>query len=170
MTDKCCVPTYRASEKNYLKWTKTNNYCTIVFRRKLCEAPPKKIFARIWPCFGLNTDGSRNKWPRVTCKRQLTLIQGATKLQWKRLNEWLGKLLSLWRSSETAPLSLQIQIKLFIILPVLRRSVRRVGEAHLCVIAPGQHSSFRKNVAAVTRRRQPLFANSVYFNLISLLV
>ena len=67
-------------------------------------------------------------------------------------------------------LSSQIQIKFFIILPVLRRSVRRVGEAHLRVNSPGQHSSLRKNVEAVTRRRQALFANSVYFNLISLLV
>ena len=42
-----------------------------------------------------------------------------------------------------------IQIKSFIVLAVIRRSVKRVGGAHLRVIAPGQHSFFRKNVAAV---------------------
>ena len=41
------------------------------------------------------------------------------------------------------------QIKSFIILAVLRESVYRVCWAHLRVIAPGQHSSFQRNVAAV---------------------
>ena len=40
-------------------------------------------------------------------------------------------------------------IKSFIILAVLRRSAYRVCEAHLCIFAPGQHSSFRRNFAAV---------------------
>ena len=39
-----------------------------------------------------------------------------------------------------------------IILPVLRQSVKRVDEAHLRVIAPEQHSSFPRNVAAVMSR------------------
>ena len=39
-------------------------------------------------------------------------------------------------------LTLQYQIKFFIILAVLRRSVSRVGAAHLRVIAPGQHCTF----------------------------
>ena len=46
----------------------------------------------------------------------------------------------------------QLQIKSFIILAGLRRSVQRVGGAHLRVNAPGQHSSFRRNVAAVASR------------------
>ena len=41
-------------------------------------------------------------------------------------------------------------IKSFIILAVLRRSAYRVCEAHLCIFAPGQHSSFRRNFAAVS--------------------
>ena len=40
-------------------------------------------------------------------------------------------------------------IKSFIILAVIRRSVERVRGAHLRVIAPGQYSFFRRNVAAV---------------------
>ena len=40
------------------------------------------------------------------------------------------------------------QIKSFIILAVLRRSVQRICGAHLRIIAPGQHNFFRKNVAA----------------------
>ena len=40
-------------------------------------------------------------------------------------------------------------IKSFVVLAVIRRSLQRVGGAHLRVIAPGQHSSFRRNVAAV---------------------
>ena len=43
----------------------------------------------------------------------------------------------------------QNQIKSFIILAVIRQSLLRVGGAHLHVIAPGQHISFPKNVAAV---------------------
>ena len=46
------------------------------------------------------------------------------------------------------------QIKSFIILAVLRRSVRRFYGAHLRVIAPGQHRSFWRNVAAVASRWQ----------------
>ena len=38
-------------------------------------------------------------------------------------------------------------------LAVLYRRVKRVGGTHLCVIAPGQHSSFR-NVAAMASRWQ----------------
>ena len=45
-------------------------------------------------------------------------------------------------------------MKSFIILTGLRRSVWRVGGAHLLVIAPGQHSSFWRNVAAVANRWQ----------------
>ena len=40
------------------------------------------------------------------------------------------------------------KIKSFIILAVLRRSVKRVDGAHLRVIAPGQHSFLRRNIAA----------------------
>ena len=36
----------------------------------------------------------------------------------------------------------------------IRRSVLRVGGAHLRIIAPGLHSSFRRNVAAVASRCQ----------------
>ena len=43
----------------------------------------------------------------------------------------------------------QIRIKSFIILAVLRRSVQQVDGAHLPVIAPRQHSFFRRNVTAV---------------------
>ena len=46
------------------------------------------------------------------------------------------------------------KIKSFIILAVIRQSVQRVGGAHLRVIAPGQHSSFRRNVAAVASHWQ----------------
>ena len=46
------------------------------------------------------------------------------------------------------------QIKSFIILAVVRRSVLRVGGAHLRVIALGQHSSIRRNVAAVASHWQ----------------
>ena len=48
----------------------------------------------------------------------------------------------------------KIQIKSFIILAVLGQSVQRVGGAYLCVIAPKQHTFFRKNVAAVASRWQ----------------
>ena len=48
------------------------------------------------------------------------------------------------------------EIKSFTILAVLRRRVERVCGAHLCVIAPGQHScSFRRNVAAVASLTTP---------------
>ena len=40
------------------------------------------------------------------------------------------------------------KIKSFIILVVLRRSVKRVDGAHLRVIAPGQHSFLRRSIAA----------------------
>ena len=40
------------------------------------------------------------------------------------------------------------KIKSFIILAVLRRSVKRVDGAHLRVIAHGQHSFLRRNIAA----------------------
>ena len=40
------------------------------------------------------------------------------------------------------------KIKSFIILVVLRRSVKRVDGAHLRVIAPGQYSFLRRNIAA----------------------
>ena len=43
----------------------------------------------------------------------------------------------------------QIKSNLSFILAVVRRSVKRVCGAHLRVTAPGQHSSFRRNVAAV---------------------
>ena len=46
------------------------------------------------------------------------------------------------------------QIKSFVILAVVRRSVQRVCGAHLLVIAPGQHSSFPRNVAEVANRWQ----------------
>ena len=46
------------------------------------------------------------------------------------------------------------QIKSFVILAVVRRSVQRVCGAHLLVIAPKQHSSFRRNVAEVASRWQ----------------
>ena len=46
------------------------------------------------------------------------------------------------------------QIKSFIILTVIRRSVLQVGEAHLRIIAPGQLSLFRINVAAMASRLQ----------------
>ena len=45
------------------------------------------------------------------------------------------------------------QIKSFI-LAVFRRSVKRVGGAHLRVIGPGQHSFFRRYVAKVESRWQ----------------
>ena len=38
----------------------------------------------------------------------------------------------------------------------MRRSVLRVGGAHLRIIAPGQHSSFQRNIAAVAIRWQPV--------------
>ena len=38
--------------------------------------------------------------------------------------------------------------KSFIILVVLRRSVKRVDGAHFRVIAPGQHSFLRRSIAA----------------------
>ena len=44
------------------------------------------------------------------------------------------------------------QIKWFIILTVLHRSVCQVGGDHLRVIASGQHNSFRRNVVAVASR------------------
>ena len=45
------------------------------------------------------------------------------------------------------------QIKFFMILAVLRRSLQRVCRSHLRVIAPGKHSgSFRRNVVAVASR------------------
>ena len=47
-----------------------------------------------------------------------------------------------------------IQIKSFMILCVLRRSMQRVCGAHLRVIAPLQHSFFRRNVAMVVTRWQ----------------
>ena len=40
------------------------------------------------------------------------------------------------------------KIKSFIILVVLRRSVKRVDGAHLHVIAPEQHSFLRRSIAA----------------------
>ena len=40
------------------------------------------------------------------------------------------------------------KIKSFFILAVLRRSVKRVDGDHLRVIAPGQYSFFRRNIAA----------------------
>ena len=40
------------------------------------------------------------------------------------------------------------KIKSFIILAALGRSVKRVGGAHLRVIAPGQHSFLGRNIAA----------------------
>ena len=46
------------------------------------------------------------------------------------------------------------QIKFFIILLVFRRSVQQVCGAHIRVIASGQHSLFRRNVAAVASRWQ----------------
>ena len=45
-------------------------------------------------------------------------------------------------------------IKSFIMLAALRQSVLRVCGAHLLVIAPGLHSSFRRNVAAMASRWQ----------------
>ena len=45
------------------------------------------------------------------------------------------------------------QIKFFIILAVFP-SVKRVGWAHIRVIAPGQHSSIRRNGATVVSRWQ----------------
>ena len=51
-------------------------------------------------------------------------------------------------------ISFSNQIKSFIILAILRRSVKRVCGAHLRVIGPGQHSSFWRNVAAVASRWQ----------------
>ena len=46
------------------------------------------------------------------------------------------------------------QIKSFIILAVLRQSVRRFYGALLRVIAPGQHRSIWRNVATVASRWQ----------------
>ena len=46
------------------------------------------------------------------------------------------------------------QIKSFIILTVLRRSVLRVFAARLRVIAPGHRSFFQENVTAVASRWQ----------------
>ena len=46
------------------------------------------------------------------------------------------------------------QVKSFIILAVICRSMWRVGGAHLCIVAPGQHSFFWKNVAAAASRWQ----------------
>ena len=48
----------------------------------------------------------------------------------------------------------QIQIKSFVILAVLRRSVYRVCRPHLRVIVPCQQSSFQRNVAAVASSGQ----------------
>ena len=46
------------------------------------------------------------------------------------------------------------QIKSFIILAVVRRSVQRVCRAHFRVIAPRQHRSYRRNVVAIPSRWQ----------------
>ena len=45
------------------------------------------------------------------------------------------------------------QIQSLIILAVIRRNLKRVCGAHLLVIAPSQHRSFRKSIAAVASRR-----------------
>ena len=45
-------------------------------------------------------------------------------------------------------------INSFIILAVLRSSVKGVCEAHIRVVVPGQHKSLRRNVAAVASRWQ----------------
>ena len=61
------------------------------------------------------------------------------------------------RFSKIAPVEKywnQIKILSCIILAGLRQSVYRVGKAHLRIIAPGQHSSFRRNVAEVASRWQ----------------
>ena len=57
-------------------------------------------------------------------------------------------------AEKPAPKFYQISIKSFIILAALRRSVLRVCVVHLRVIASGQHSSFRRHVAAVASRWQ----------------
>ena len=72
---------------------------------------------------------------------------------------------ALWRPewvSEKVKISLfkiavnlyQNQIKYFITLAVLPKSVLRVCGAHFCVIASGQHCFFLRNVAAVAIRWQ----------------
>ena len=48
-------------------------------------------------------------------------------------------------------LSFQIKIKCFVVLAALRRNVKRVGGAHIRVIALRQLSFFRRDVAAVAR-------------------
>ena len=45
-------------------------------------------------------------------------------------------------------------VKSSVILGVIRRNLYLVDEAHLRVIAPGKHSSFQKNVAAISSRWQ----------------
>ena len=54
------------------------------------------------------------------------------------------------------------QIKFFMILAVFP-SVKRVGGAHIRVIAPGQHSSIRGNGATVVSRWQHLACLHVHF-------
>ena len=52
----------------------------------------------------------------------------------------------------TVYFSVKLRIQSFAVLAVLRRSLLRICGGHLRVIAPRQHSSFRRNVAAVASR------------------
>ena len=80
-----------------------------------------------------------------------SIVQKYSKQKVCELHRWntIASILSSFSPSIKSLRMYLNQFKSFIILAVICRSVKRVGGANLRVIAPWQHSSFPRNVAAV---------------------
>ena len=95
----------------------------------------------------------------LSCKNmKQVLVHGTTSIDYgysplQNAMHWPSKTFLLWIWLQCF-VGASFRNKPFIVLAVFRRNVQRVCEAHLHVSAPGKHSSFRRNAAAVASRWQ----------------